>query len=123
MIAEGTLLKHSLHSVRCDFNAIGTVRDVQELTIALGLRECHEPWSTQVSEDLRFAVKGLDELAYFCGDGDTRHLDAICLIHLCHHLCPYSQRKGHKDGADVFNCLGAVDFRYESIKGEKKNLP
>jgi hypothetical protein len=41
------------------------VRNIQELTVALGLGECHEPWCAQVLEDLRFVVKDLDELSYF----------------------------------------------------------
>jgi hypothetical protein len=35
VITKGTLPKHSLHSVCSDFNAIGTVRYVEELAIAL----------------------------------------------------------------------------------------
>jgi hypothetical protein len=99
------------------------VRNVQELAIALGLGERHEPWCAQVPEDLRFAVKDLNKLAYFRGSGDTCHLDAICLVHVHHHLCPYPQREGHKDGIDIVNCLGIVDLRYEAIEGEKKDLP
>jgi hypothetical protein len=89
MFTEGTLPKRSLHGVRSDFNAIGAVRNVQELAIALGLWEGHEPWRAKVPEDLRFAVKGLNELPYFCRSGDACHLNAIRLIHMCHHLRPY----------------------------------
>jgi hypothetical protein len=42
---------------------------------------------------------------------------------VCHHLCPYPQGEGHKDGVDIIHCLGAVDFRYEAIEGEKEDLP
>jgi hypothetical protein len=58
------------------------VRNVQELAIALGLGEGHEPWRAKVPEDLRFAVKGLYKLAYFRGSGDVCHLNAIHLVHM-----------------------------------------
>jgi hypothetical protein len=99
------------------------VRNVQELAIALGLWEGHEPWHAKVPEDLRFVVKGLNKLPYFCGSGDACHLNAIRLIHMCHHLCPYPRGEGHKDGVDVINCFAAVDFGNEAIKGEKEYLP
>jgi hypothetical protein len=35
VFAEGTLPKCSLHGVRRDFNAVGTMRDIEELTVAL----------------------------------------------------------------------------------------
>jgi hypothetical protein len=99
------------------------VRNVQEFAITLRLWKGHEPWHAKVPEDLRFAVKGLYELAYFCGSGDACYLDAIHLVHMCHHLCPYPPGEGHKDGVDVVNCFSTVDLRYEAIKGEKKDLP
>jgi hypothetical protein len=90
VFAEGTLPKHSLHHVRGDFNTIGTVWYVEELAVALQLREGHEPWHTKVSEDLRFVVESLNELTNFHGGGDTCYFNAVCLIHGYHYLCPYA---------------------------------
>jgi hypothetical protein len=56
VFTEGTLLKCSLHGIQGDLNAVGAVRYVKEFTIALRLREGHEPWHAKVPEDLRFAV-------------------------------------------------------------------
>jgi hypothetical protein len=110
VVTEGTLPKCSLHGIRRDFNAIGAVRYVEELAIALRLREGHEPWCTKVPEDLRFAVEGLNKLPNLCRSRNTHHLDAICLIHGSHHLRPYSQGEGHKNGVDVIDYFSAIDF-------------
>jgi hypothetical protein len=99
------------------------VRNVQELAVALGLGESHKPWRAKVPEDLRFVVKGLYKLAYFRRSRDTCHLDAIHLVHVCHHLCPYPRGEGHKDGVNIIDGLGAVNFRYEAVEEKKKDLP